>query len=162
MVQMSLTIKSIKKYFSVLYQTGPTTQGWLRRGTCPSTFLCCKNKNVKQKKKESFKAETIRRLSPKSKCYCFGNVYCFILKYLEFKYFSVFHDPLHFEIHFTGPNKSSINVCSTSPKAVWGACWVVFSCTFYYLQWLSFLFIFSAVCLKHVSADVDSRALGPV
>ena len=35
----------------------------------------------------------IKRLSPRSNCYCFSNVYCFILECLEFKYFSVFRGP---------------------------------------------------------------------
>ena len=57
-------------------------------------FLRSKNKKVKQRKKrKSFKAEIIKRLSPRSKYYCCSNVYCFILERLEFKYFSVFHGP---------------------------------------------------------------------
>ena len=65
-----------------------------RGGAWPLTFLCGKNKKGKQRKKsKSLKAETIKRLSLRSKCYCFSNVYCFILECLEFKYFSVFHGP---------------------------------------------------------------------
>ena len=37
--------------------------------------------------------ERVKRLSPRSKCYCFSNVYCFTLERLEFKYPSVFYDP---------------------------------------------------------------------
>ena len=43
--------------------------------------------------KRGFKVETIKRLSPRSKCYYFSNVYCFILERLEIKFFSVFHGP---------------------------------------------------------------------
>ena len=46
-----------------------------------------------EKKEKSFKAQTIERLSPSSKRYCFSTVYYFILECLEFKYFSAFHDP---------------------------------------------------------------------
>ena len=85
--------KKIRKNFSVLYQTGPTTPGWPSGAWLP-TFLCSKSKEGKQReKRKSFKAETIKRLSPNSKCYCFSNVYCFIVGRLEFKYFSLFHGP---------------------------------------------------------------------
>ena len=95
MVQMILRIKQIKKYSSTLYQTGPTDDtGMAKGGTWPQTFCLAKiKKGSKGKKAKSFKAETIKRLSPRSKCYCFSNVYCFILERLEFKSFSVFHDP---------------------------------------------------------------------
>ena len=40
----------------------------------PLTFLRSKNKKEKQKKKrKNWKAETIKRLSPRSKCYCFSH-----------------------------------------------------------------------------------------
>ena len=81
----------MKKYFYILFQIGRRYRGgqaW------PPTFSCGKNKKGKQRKnRKSFKAETIKRLSPRSKCYCFSNFYCFILERLEFKYFSVFHGP---------------------------------------------------------------------
>ena len=41
--------------------------------TPPPTFLHSKNKKWKQRKKrKSFKAESIERLSPRLKCYCFS------------------------------------------------------------------------------------------
>ena len=50
------------------------------------TFCVAKiKKGEKRKKRKSFKEETIKRLSPRSTCYCFGNVYCFILDRLEFR-----------------------------------------------------------------------------
>ena len=58
------------------------------------TFLWSKNKKGKRRKsRKSFKAETIKRVSPRWKCYYFSNVYYFILERQGFKYFSVFHDP---------------------------------------------------------------------
>ena len=45
-----------------------------RGGMSPDTFLRSIKKNgVKRKKRNSFKAETIKRLSPSTKCYCFSH-----------------------------------------------------------------------------------------
>ena len=69
-------------------------QEWPREKVIAPIFCRAKIKKRKQRKKrKSSEAETIKRLSPRSKCYCFSNVYCFILERLEFKYFSVFHNP---------------------------------------------------------------------
>ena len=87
----------INKCFSVLFQTGVTTLGWKRWEPVPlpSTFYVVKmKKNEEQRKiRKSFKAETVKRLSPRSKHYFLENVDHFILEYLEFKYVSVFHGP---------------------------------------------------------------------
>ena len=58
------------------------------RGDFPPTpnFLCSTSKNKKGKqRKKSLQAETIKSLSPRSKCHCFSNGYCFILECLGFK-----------------------------------------------------------------------------
>ena len=78
------------------------------------TFLCSENKKGKQRKKrKSFKAETIKRLSPKSKCYCFSHsrasrIQKFFLpaNHGGRQYFSVSWS-LHFEIRFIGPKKDT-------------------------------------------------------
>ena len=68
--------------------------GLAEEGHAPPLFYVAKiKKGNKEKERKSFKVETIKRLSPRSKCYCFSNVYCFILERLEIKFFSVFHDP---------------------------------------------------------------------
>ena len=83
----------------------------------PHTHLCSKKKKGKQRKKgKSFKAETIKRLSPRSKCYCFSHSRASrIKKFFSSashggrQYFSVLLFsatvpwPLHIEIHFAGP-----------------------------------------------------------
>ena len=70
-----------------------------------------------EKKEKSTKAETIKRLSPSSKCYRFSNVYCFILEFLEFKYFSVFHGPTTLKSISPALPNLGINMCRTSSKA---------------------------------------------
>ena len=65
------------------------------------TILCSENKKGKQRKKrKSFKAETIKRLSPRSKCYCFSHsrasrIQKFFLpaNHGGRQYFSAFHGP---------------------------------------------------------------------
>ena len=56
-----------------LLHSGPATSGG-PGGLAPTpTFLLTKQKKEKQmKKRKSFKAETIKRLSSRSKCYCFS------------------------------------------------------------------------------------------
>ena len=82
-----------KKIFLCIIPNKADDTGGRASGAWFPTFLCSKNKKGKQREnRKSVKAETIKRLSPRSKCYCFSNVYCFILERLEFKYFSVFHD----------------------------------------------------------------------
>ena len=55
-----ICMKSIKKYFLVLYQTGPKTPWWLREFS-----IFCVAKIKKENKGKSFKAETIKRLLPR-------------------------------------------------------------------------------------------------
>ena len=66
----------------------------------PQTFLHIKKKKRKQKKGKSFKVETYKRLSLRSKCYCFSdskastefkNFSCQSM--VPDRYFSVFHGP---------------------------------------------------------------------
>ena len=60
----------IDKYFYALFHTGLTTPGWPRWSFVSPpvpTFFCGKKK--KGKKRKGFKAETIKKLSPASKCY---------------------------------------------------------------------------------------------
>ena len=65
-----------------LIRVGPATPG--EPGGMAPTFLRSRKKKGKQgKKRKSSKAETIKRLSPRSKCYCLA-----ILERLEFKKFS--------------------------------------------------------------------------
>ena len=90
-------------------------------GPCPPFFFFFafaqqKEKRETKGKKKTFKAETIKRLSPRSKCYCLA-----ILERLEFKDFSVGHSwwptvlvsvpwPLHFGNPFRRPCQR-IQVC---------------------------------------------------
>ena len=70
--------------------SGPATLG---AGACPPTHthtLFCvakRKKGSKEKKRKSFKAETIKRLSPRSKYYCFSHSRESRIQ----KYFSLFH-----------------------------------------------------------------------
>ena len=51
-----------------------TAKPWGPEGPCPPTFGVAKRKKGnKGKKRNSFKADTIKRLSQRSKCYCFSN-----------------------------------------------------------------------------------------
>ena len=54
--------------------TGPTTTGGPGGHAHPHPFFffCSKKNREKRKKRKSFKAKTIKRLSPRSKCYCFS------------------------------------------------------------------------------------------
>ena len=63
--------KIVAFYHTGLATTGgPGRPGW----PWPPTFLRSKKeKEVKEKKSKSFKAETIKRLSPGSKCRCFSH-----------------------------------------------------------------------------------------
>ena len=73
--------------------------GVVEGGHGPPLFLCSKNKKAKQRKKrKSFKAEIIKRLSPRLKCYCFSHsrvsrIQKFFLSpnHVSRQYFSVFH-----------------------------------------------------------------------
>ena len=59
---------------SLAYTTVSSRSATSGRGAWSPTFLRSKMKKMKQRKKrKSFKAETIKRLSPKSKCYCFSH-----------------------------------------------------------------------------------------
>ena len=72
-------------------------------GHAPSpspTFLRSRKEKGIKGKKESFKVETIKKLSPKSKCYCFSHSRVSRIQRLSLscnhggrQYFSVFHDP---------------------------------------------------------------------
>ena len=84
------------------------------------TFLLSKKKKGKQRKKwNSFKAETIKRLSPRSKCYCFSHstaskiqkIFLVSQPWCPTILFSVLW-PLHFENHFTGPGTTTIKFSS--------------------------------------------------
>ena len=79
------------------YISGPATPGGLAP---PPHFLCSKKKKGNQRKKKSFKAETIKRLSPRSNSYCLSHSRA--LPWLADNTFSV---PwfLQFVIHFAGP-----------------------------------------------------------
>ena len=99
----------------------------------PPALLFCgakmKNEN-KRKKWKSLKEKTIKKLSPRSKCHCFSNVYCFVLERLEFKYFSVFHGLSTLKsISPALPNLAYVQH-STERLLVWSARWVIFSRAF--------------------------------
>lgn len=77
----------------------------------PQLFCVAKRKRGnKGKKEQSFKEETIERLSLRSKYYYFRHSRAskieksfFLVNYGGRKYFSVFHAPLNFEIYFASP-----------------------------------------------------------
>ena len=95
----------IRTFFCFLCP-GPATKGrgggWGGSGgNDPPTFLRNKKKKKKQRKKtKSFNAEANKRLSPKSKCYCFSHSWApriqkFFLSanHDRLQYFWVFHGP---------------------------------------------------------------------
>ena len=64
----------------------------------PPTFLCSKKKKKQWKKRQRFKVETIKRLSPRSKCYCSSQSRASRIQKLflsanhgDRQYFSMFH-----------------------------------------------------------------------
>ena len=72
------------------------------RGPWPLHFFCVAVRKMgkQREKRKSFKAETIRRLSPSSKCYCFSHSRASRIKKFSLpvnhgvrQYFSVFHCP---------------------------------------------------------------------
>ena len=90
-------------------------------GDMPPTFLRSKKKKGRQReKRKGFKAETIKRLSPRSTRYCFNHsrgsrIRKFFLSanHGGRQYFLVFHalpHPLHFEIHFAGPEFDFVSI----------------------------------------------------
>ena len=75
-------------------------QHWGAGGHGPPTFLHSKRKKRETKEKKSFRAGTIKRLSPRSKCYCFNHSRVSQIQKCSFlsnhggrQYFSVFHGP---------------------------------------------------------------------
>ena len=96
--------------FCAILISGPATPGG-PRGSWPTTFLRSKKKKGRpREKRKGFNAETIKRLSPRSKYYCFNHsrtsrIRKFFLSanHRGRQYFSVLHGPPHFEIHFAGP-----------------------------------------------------------
>ena len=117
-------------------------------------FFCVANIKKGNKRKK----EKVSKLSRRSKCYCFSNVYCFILDHLEFKYLSVFHGPSTLKpISPALPNLALICAALhqklTSLGCVLG---VIFSYVLsFVMTW--FLFLFSSIYLKHVNADVKKK-----
>ena len=95
--------------------TGPATPEGSRghASPLPPTFLHSKKKKGRQRqKRKRFKAEIMKRLSPRSKYYCLSHSRTFrIRKFFwsvnhgDRQHFSVFHalPPPHFQIHFAGP-----------------------------------------------------------
>ena len=90
-------------------------------GSCPPHshfFVYSKKKlGIQMEKRKSFKAETVKRLSPGSNCSCFSNFRVSRIRNIFFsvnhggrQYFLVFHAPPHFEIHFVGPDKTTFYI----------------------------------------------------
>ena len=101
------------RFYMHLYRAGDT--GRAGEGHPPSPpppfFLCSKKKKGRQReKRKTFKPETIKRLSPRSKCYCFCHsrasriqkIYLVGQPWWPTILLSVPWS-LHFEIHFAGP-----------------------------------------------------------
>ena len=129
----------------------PMTNYVWQMATWPPHFLCSKNKIGKEKeKRKSFKTETIKRLSPRRKCYCFSNG-------LEFKYFLLFHRPSTLKsILPVLPNLALI--CTALHRKLISLRWVlggIFS--YVLLAVMSFLVLFSSICLKHVNANIKKN-----
>ena len=90
-----------------------TIAEFISRAGNPPAFLRSKKKKEKQReKRKTFKEETIKRLSPRSKCYCFRHSRASRIQ----KIFLVGQPwwptilvsvpwPLHFEIHLAGPDQ---------------------------------------------------------
>ena len=126
----------------------------------PHFFVQQKQKReAKKKERKSFKAETIKRLSPRSKCYCFSNGYYFIQEHLEFKYFSVFHGP--YTLKSTSPALPNLELIYAafhrkfiSLRCVLGG---IFSYVLFHVVTQIFSSFFSFICLKHVNADIENE-----
>ena len=106
--------KSLKTPDILIKFTGPATRGWGQSTpTHPPTPLflrCRKKKRETKKKRKSFQAETIKRLSPRSKCYCFSHSRASRIQKLSLSakrgptiLFSIPWS-LHFGILFVGPD----------------------------------------------------------
>ena len=69
-------------------------------------FITKTKKEKKGKKRRSLKAETFKRLSPRSKCYCVNHSRASRILFFSYRQptirFSVLW-PLHFKVHFAGP-----------------------------------------------------------
>ena len=86
--------------YHILYSSGPARKGHATPSP-PQLFCVAKRKKLnKGKKGKSFKPETIKRLPPKSKCYCFSH--CRASRIQQFflsanhgnrQCFTVFHGP---------------------------------------------------------------------
>ena len=107
-IQARLIVEAIWLFNTYLIRAGDTG-GLGGRGeghaTSLPTFLHSEKKKGKQReKRKTFKAETIKRLSPRSKCYCFSNFRasriqkCFwSANHDGRQYLSVFHNPSTFK-----------------------------------------------------------------
>ena len=126
-------------------------------------FLYSKNKKRKQReKRKSFKAETIKRLSPRWKCYCFSNVYCLILECLELKYFSVFHHRSTLKSIWPAlPNLALI--CAALYRKLYlsevrvGMHSVVRFIICNDFKYFRFLILFYSISFKHVNSDIAKK-----
>ena len=83
----------------VCYKAGDT------RGPYTQTFLGSKKKKreIKKKNERSFKAETIKRLSPRSKCYCFSHSRASRIQFFLSSNYGGQHCSSMFRAHFAGP-----------------------------------------------------------
>ena len=94
-------------------RTGGSGGGGGGRRRDPPTFLRSKKKKWRQmEKRNDFKAEIIKRQSPRSKYHCFNHSTAsrirkfFLLANYGRHSFQCSMAPPHFEIHFAGPDKN--------------------------------------------------------
>ena len=97
-------------YKSVAYRGQQHRGGGGAMGCGSPLFCVAKRKKGNKEERKSIKAETIKRLSPKSKCHCFSH--CRVSRIQNFflsanhgdrQYFSVFHGPSTLKSISAGP-----------------------------------------------------------
>ena len=97
-----LVLRSQGNWADIIYiPARPATPGRAGGGAWPLTFLHSKKKTGKKgEKRNNFRGETIKRLSQRSKCYCFSHSRAFKIQkfflsanHCDRKYFPVFHGP---------------------------------------------------------------------
>ena len=116
-----LLLRSQGNWADIIYiPARPATPGRVGGGMAPPLFCIAKRKQEnKGEKRNNFRGETIKRLSQRSKCYCFSHSRAFKIQKFFYsanhcgrkKILSSVPWPLHFEIHLAGPGLFS-RTCS--------------------------------------------------
>ena len=123
----------------------------------PIILRCKKEKREKQRKKDSFKAETIKRLSPMPKCHCFSHSRASRIqkKFLSpnhgsRQYFSVFYGPYALKSVFSA---LPVLVRNYRENSVFVS--IKFSRVFDYFNHLELLFVPKKLWSSHQTSATD-------